>query len=477
MKIKQTFLGVLASLPFAVLSSVALADSINDQMDKAFGSLINTTTPKSYDSARRGVLSGGQVFIRNQTKRANLLSATAPSFSAGCGGIDLYGGSFSYINADQMIETFQAIGANALGYGVKLAVNAACPSCEQVMTSLEKTAQFINSMNVDSCNAAQGIVNAAADFSTTSQVDVAAKTEGVANGWMSDINNAWSWATDNTNSPTKEIAQKDPDTAKKLLSGNIAWRTYKKADLSQVFDLGDDDKFLELIMTMTGTVIVSNPSSDADTDPKLTVINGHGVSLTEIITGGDDGSGTNEYKILKCDTTSEDGCLKVNSAPTQTISDKGLNERVLQAYIGSNGLIEAYGGDNEWSDEAKSVLSIPSISARLCNQKIYQAVVSGVDEQLTVQIATLCSAYVATEAAYNQVLAYIRAAKNAVTSSEIPTSLQTAKEEFLKVLDDSEQAYIKEYDSITKDKNPESLITILEALDFTDGQSTSAIGR
>ncbi|WP_369686145.1 hypothetical protein [Photobacterium leiognathi] len=34
------------------------------------------------------------------------------------------------MNANKFIENFQAIGANALGYGVKLAITSACDTCE-----------------------------------------------------------------------------------------------------------------------------------------------------------------------------------------------------------------------------------------------------------------------------------------------------------------------------------------------------------
>ena len=74
------------------------ANSLNTQMDNAFNSLSNVTSPGAYNTARRGVFSGGQVYVKFPTKRVNIVSAEAPKITAGCGGIDLYGGSFSFIN-------------------------------------------------------------------------------------------------------------------------------------------------------------------------------------------------------------------------------------------------------------------------------------------------------------------------------------------------------------------------------------------
>ncbi len=52
-----------------------------------------------------------------------------PSFSAGCGGIDLFGGSFSFINMNQFVDLMRAVASNAAGYAFQLAINAMCPDC------------------------------------------------------------------------------------------------------------------------------------------------------------------------------------------------------------------------------------------------------------------------------------------------------------------------------------------------------------
>lgn len=234
----------------------------------------------------------------------------------------------------------------------------------------------------------------------------------------------------------------------------------------------DDNKFLELIMTMTGTVIVNNPSTDAESDPKPTVISGHAVSLNEIITGGESGS----YKILKCDSTDEDGCLKVSSAPTQTINDEGLQQRIYDAFTGTNGMINAMINNTEWSEQAKSVLSLPTISGSLCTKKIYEAVTHGQGEDIGVNIAQTCSSQMALDAAFTQVVSYIRAARTAVDSVDATDSQKVAKDEMLKVLSDSEQAYREEYNQLSKNINTANVIAVLNSIQFGDGQRNTIIG-
>ncbi len=45
-----------------------------------------------------------------------LVSMTLPDINAGCGGIDAYLGSFSYINSEQLQRFAKQIMSNAAGY-------------------------------------------------------------------------------------------------------------------------------------------------------------------------------------------------------------------------------------------------------------------------------------------------------------------------------------------------------------------------
>lgn len=455
----------LTALLVLAIAPTAFASSINDKMDDAFNSLINTTDPSAYDTARRGVLSGGQIYIKVPTKRANLLSATAPSISAGCGGIDLYGGSFSFINKDQFIQTFQAVGANALGYGVKLAIQAACTSCEQVMTSLEKTMQAINKMNIDSCQMAEGLVTAGVDFATGKQADVSAKNMGVNTGLLDDLNEAWAWIGTEGTSVTNEVKASNPDEYKEKITGNVAWRAFKKGDIESVYSA--DDEFLELMMTITGAVVISDPSSTADSLPKSTVFKGHGVKLADLVNGG-------EYIIYECDTTTTDGCLNPPIQPNKTISDVGLHKRIYDALKDmDNALTE----NTEWSAEAKQALGVTTITGSKCMQKLYQASLANSSSSLRLQLLNMCSSRMALDTAMTQVLNYIDAAESAVKNSELDTSLQSAKELAIKTFYESRKSYEEEYMRLNEQMPIDTLLTTLNSLDFSDGQRKDTQGE
>ncbi|WP_171353696.1 conjugal transfer protein TraH [Vibrio coralliilyticus] len=461
-KLKLT--AIAASLFFTSKSFAAL----DDQMRDAFDMLTNTTSPNAYETSRRGGISGGSLFLKSPIKRTNVLSATAPSFSSGCGGIDLYGGSFSYINADQFIETFQAVGSNALGYGVKLAVQSGCPTCEQVMTSLEKTAQFINSMNVDSCQAAQGLVSAGVDFATTAKADVSAKTYGISTGQWEDLNEAWGWASESGTSATKQLESANPTAVSENITINTTWKAMKEAEIANVF--GGDDQFLELVMTMIGTVVIKNPSSDTDSDPKPIVYEGAAIKLTDLIDGG-------TLSIYKCDTTDATGCLSPPLSPSQSVTITGLKDMVNESLLGTDGLVSAYSTDSAWSDTAKKTLEFPTLIGHHCLQKIRQSAMTGSIDTLGTYIGEICSERMALELAYMQVTSYIQTTLSALKNLNATPAQESAKEEAERVLKSSRERYYAEYKELEKDASYQDIKAKLETLSFQDMDTNTITGN
>ncbi|MFP1557013.1 conjugal transfer protein TraH [Escherichia coli] len=83
---------------------------------------------------------------------------TLLDINAGCGGIDAYLGSFSFINGEQLQRFVKQIMSNAAGYFFDLALQTTVPEIKTAKDFLQKMASDINSMNLSSCQAAQGII-------------------------------------------------------------------------------------------------------------------------------------------------------------------------------------------------------------------------------------------------------------------------------------------------------------------------------
>ena len=81
-----------------------------------------------------------------------------PKMSAGCGGIDIFSGGFSFISSTELVNTLKAIGANAVSYGFMLAMKTMAPSVQSVMSELQNMASEVNRANINSCEMATTLV-------------------------------------------------------------------------------------------------------------------------------------------------------------------------------------------------------------------------------------------------------------------------------------------------------------------------------
>lgn len=135
--------------------------TIQDGLESMF--LTTGQEPAIYESQRRLGVTLGTLRLRAPMSRVNVMNISPPGYRAGCGGIDLYGGSFTFINGEQFRQILRQIGANALGYAFKLALSTMCEKCDAILTGLQQKIDDLNRMSMDSCRWAQGLVNSAAD--------------------------------------------------------------------------------------------------------------------------------------------------------------------------------------------------------------------------------------------------------------------------------------------------------------------------
>jgi conjugative transfer pilus assembly protein TraH len=120
----------------------------------------NVTGPSAYEGQTMNIYTGGSLFMRTPSRNYQLLSAAAPSLRGGCGGIDAFAGSFSFINVDQFVAMLRNIGQNALGLFFMTALQSMAPDIMESIKYLNKIAQDINAMGINSCEAAKGLVAA-----------------------------------------------------------------------------------------------------------------------------------------------------------------------------------------------------------------------------------------------------------------------------------------------------------------------------
>ncbi len=334
------------------LHPVSAAADMRSQMQGMFNTMINTTPPGFYDTQRRGEISGGNIATRSRIINPNLVAFNPPNFRAGCGGIDFFAGSFSFINAEQFVALMRAVAANAVGYAFNLALDQMCPQCMRTIETLQRKIQELNQHFGNSCQLAQGLVN---DTLTamTGRTYGEASTIATARG-IGDIFQSWTATTGQ--SPTEAVAASAPDAMGERITGNLVWRALKRSSVASWFVSGGDDEVLSVMMNIAGTVIVEY-DSDGD-DIAVTTI----AANPDLIESWIEGLAVQYYS---CIGQPENGCLSPTLA-TSTWTGDGFARAIFERLTEAGGLIDAVqGGTDPGPEHRRLVASLPGATGAM----------------------------------------------------------------------------------------------------------------
>jgi hypothetical protein len=217
----------------------------------------------------------GTFRVRAPLNSINLVNLTAPEIRAGCGGLDLYGGSFTFINTESFRQILRQIGANAIGYAFKLALATMCQECDKILTGLQDMMNQFTKMNVDSCRWAQGMVN-----DTVKAMGLGAEVKGMSDA--SAVGDADEWmdaALEAFGEPGKWLKNGDPDGADptKPDFGNLTWNALRIANVQALFGFAAGSlSHHEVLLNIAGTRIIRGPSdaeiAAGDTDNVTAVL-------------------------------------------------------------------------------------------------------------------------------------------------------------------------------------------------------------
>lgn len=287
-------------LIFFILS-IPLSANMQTNLDKAFTALgmsHNVTDSGGYQGQTGGYYTGGSVFARGKVNNADLLSIQMPHYRGGCGGIDLFMGGFSFINAQEFLQLLRNIGTNAAGYGFNLALATVTPQIKSVLDDLSAKIKHMTAQNINSCEVAATLVGGVwpqSDASSGLLCNAMGKELGIASDWAQSRQRcgAGGERSNINNRKGEKPAYKD------VLGDefNIAWKAIQKNAF-----LSRDPKLAEFFMTISGTILSRRAGDHCEmkvfpsrsSDPEL---------LNGLIHGGA------SLQIYTCDNTSEDKCL------------------------------------------------------------------------------------------------------------------------------------------------------------------------
>lgn len=332
---------MLPCLILALLAVPAQAD-VNNDLHKFFNKLGfegNATRAAVWQGQAAGYVTGGNLFLRNQVNHLQLVSFTPPSITAGCGGIDAYLGSFSFINSEQIERFIKQLMGNAVGYFFDLALQTAVPGMKSVKDFMQKLSTDLNSMNVSSCQAAQGIIGGLWPKSTVQSQKICQDIAGETNMFAD-------WAASRqgctVGGQQDKVLDRAPENMKDqvMKDKNLMWEILRKNKL-----VGGDTQLMEMVMTITGTIIYDSNGDITFIDPQANnrdlvraIMYGGKVTVTGCVSSGD--------------------CLRTTQKDVTVRHDNSFVERVTKII---QKISEKLRTDERLTDEEKGFIESTSV--------------------------------------------------------------------------------------------------------------------
>jgi conjugative transfer pilus assembly protein TraH len=268
-----------------------LNQEVNDMFNQ-LGAMGNYTEPGAFRSQAYNTYSGGSLMLRAPTKVYQLAAIQLPSAKAGCGGIDVFGGSFSHISSEEFKNMLRNVTAALPGIAFQLALESVSPLLGGLSKWAKGLETWINNARINSCEAAKALVSTAADATGFSSQEACADL-AIELGIESDRDAARRRCASDRPSII-DSARRSPDPLVRNRApflGNLTWKALQHASAYL------DDRERELIMSLVGTVIYYPESAERDPEPIAPTI----TSIAHLLHGQGNASGGEVVQhVLRC---------------------------------------------------------------------------------------------------------------------------------------------------------------------------------
>jgi conjugative transfer pilus assembly protein TraH len=246
-------------LLFPILSMADVNSDLTNFFD-GLGMMSNTTAPHAYQGQQAGYYTGGSLYARNTVRNVQLIEVDLPSVGAGCGGIDAFAGGFSFVNSDEMVNMMRNVMNNAKGYAFKLTLASVTPLIKNVLSDIQDIANKANAMNINSCETAEQLVGGIWPKTRSAQQQIC-NDVGSSTGIFKDWSEARQGCTSNdlhyNYDSTMQAGLQNPAYKNLVLdNGNLVWKALQLNRL-----VGDDEQFAELLMSLSGSIIIRKTGS------------------------------------------------------------------------------------------------------------------------------------------------------------------------------------------------------------------------
>jgi conjugative transfer pilus assembly protein TraH len=396
------------------LSACCHAGWLEDFYDSA-GAGSNVTPAQAFASQSTLGYSGGGMVWRVPGRNFYPVQIAPPSMKAGCGGIDLYLGAFSFPNKDQFIQALRNFGQASIGYFFQLALRSMSPEIAVTLEGIQDIANSVNQFGMNSCQAAQ----AAAGWAVSKLgVDRKGQAEGYATsvGQFVDRFDA-ALGLQNDGDKVHELSYRQKygkgkahvsrdDTKKSMPSEvNVLYWALVKANSPDI-----TDSEIRLLMSLVGPSVIikrgGGPKDEEDVKHQLTST----ISFGQIFDGPD------RLPIYECDE--EVLCLNPAEKQEAHKSFKKMAEAAAEEMMNLVGTRQ----------DARNLSASTKTIAKLSSVPLYRAAAmaqSGtVGSVMAKGLLPDIVEYAGLDAAVNFASSYLTDALRALETADVPEALK-----------------------------------------------------
>jgi conjugative transfer pilus assembly protein TraH len=291
--LRKSIAGICA-ISLLVIQAPIQAGDLDTEVTNMFnslGSVGNYTAPGAFKGQTFNTFTAGNLYLRSPNRTYQLAAMQFPSSKGGCGGIDLFGGSFSHISAAEFKNMLQNITAALPGIAFQLALESVSPLLGGLTKWAKGLETSINNARINSCETATALVASGAEATGFDAQRSCAKI-AVQMGLESDVDAAMRrCATDSPGILASARTSGDANIAAQApFVGNFTWKALKAIDTL-------DDAAREVVMSVVGALIFYPQESGRDPDyigPSITTV-------AQMLYGQSDAGGGNvNVQLLRC---------------------------------------------------------------------------------------------------------------------------------------------------------------------------------
>jgi conjugative transfer pilus assembly protein TraH len=349
-------IAVCAGVSFALTAGGPLQASVDSELKKTFddaGVAANITGPTAFQGQAAGYYSLGNIYTRFPNKTVTPASITLPSIKAGCGGIDLFAGGFSFISADQFVALAKAVANNAIGFAFDLALTVIDSQIAVTMQKIRDLANKVNEFNINSCEAAQKLVDTVGSSIDTVQEKICASAAANQGRFKDNIEARWKCANPGTRTSVLEgITDPGQKDSVPLVKLNYTWSVLSKSGNG----LFADDAFKELVMNMVGTVLTSDVAESGSSSESQGSIKFIAPNIGSLYSALLDGTAGVPVPIMSCDE--KVACLNLKKGALSVSNESAFRPRIRRILAS---IVENIRTDTALNAEQRDVVAMSTI--------------------------------------------------------------------------------------------------------------------